>query len=112
MKHNATNIGGTMGNRFFFQSWTKHARPIVTARDYEAVKELLKSQSALGLVANRGEYRVEALIRELVEYEGSLNGTDDEYRLGWAEYVKVPSLGQDGAASRRWSDASLGAVVA
>jgi len=93
-----------MGNRFFFQSTTKHARPIITARDYEAVKALLRSQSAVGLVANRGEYRVEALIRELVEYESTLDGNGEEFRIGWSEYVCVPALARDGAQTRRWSD--------
>lgn len=95
-----------MGNRFFFQAMTKHARPIITARDYEAVKALLKSQSALGLVANRGEYRVEALIRELVEYESTINGTGDEYHIGWSEYVSIPHLALDSAQTRRWSDST------
>lgn len=99
-----------MGSRFFFQSITKHARPIVSARDYEAVKTLLKSQSVLGLVANRGEYRVEALIRELVEYESALNEANDEYRIGWAEYVSIPRLSQEGAETRRWSDAAAHAL--
>lgn len=95
-----------MGSRFFFQSNTKHARPIVTARDYDAVKSLLKTQTALGLVSNRGEYRVEALIRELVEYESSVAGADDEYRLGWTEYVNVPRLLLECAETRRWSDST------
>ncbi len=93
-----------MGSRFFLQSTTKHARPIVSARDYESVKSLLKTNTVLGLIANRGEYRVEALIRELVEYESSLNGTDQEYNLGWTEYVSVPRLSQDRGETRRWSD--------
>jgi hypothetical protein len=93
-----------MGGRFFFQSTTKHARPIVSARDYNSVKSLLKASTVQGLVAIRGEYRVEALIRELVEYESSLDGLDQEYRLGWTEYVVVPRLTDDPGAKRRWSD--------
>jgi len=93
-----------MGSRFYFQAGTKHARPIVTSRDYEAVKILLRSATVLGLVANRGEYRVEALIRELVEYESSISGNDDEFRLGWSEYVRVPDLDETHCAGRRWAD--------
>ncbi|MSQ58643.1 MAG: hypothetical protein EXR36_03100 [Betaproteobacteria bacterium] len=93
-----------MGSRIYFQSTTKHARPIVSARDYQSVKSLLKSTTVLGLVANRGEYRVEALIRELVEYESTLNGTDQEYCLGWTEYVRVPRAGEETSETRRWSD--------
>ena len=93
-----------MGSRITFQSTTKHARPIVSGRDYQSVKALLKANAVLGLVANRGEYRVEALIRELVEYESSINGTSQEYSLGWAEYVRVPRAGEEPGESRRWSD--------
>ena len=93
-----------MGSRFFYQSTTKHARPIVNARDYESVKALLRSNDLLSLVANRGEYRVEALIRELVEYESSLNGSNSDYNLGWTEYVSIRKLPTGDAENRRWSD--------
>lgn len=93
-----------MGSRFFYRSTVKHARPIVCARDYEGVKALLNAGSVLNLVANRGEYRVEALIREVVEYENAVNGGDFDYSLGWTEYVTIPYIAADPQGSRRWSD--------
>lgn len=92
-----------MGTREF-RSYARLARPIFTERDYETVRKLV-TQRARTFFFVEAE-RLEALIRELTDYEGRCAETDPGCSIGWAEWAFVPEAGGDARPRRRWSDAS------
>ncbi len=92
-----------MGTREF-RSYARMARPIFTERDYETVRKLV-TQRARTFFFVEAE-RLEALIRELTDYEGRCAETDASCAVGWAEWTFVPEADDDGQPRRRWSDAS------
>jgi hypothetical protein len=92
-----------MGTREF-RSYARMARPIFTERDYETVRKLV-TQRARTFFFVEAE-RLEALIRELTDYEGRCAETDAGCAVGWAEWAFVPEADGDGQPRRRWSDAS------
>jgi hypothetical protein len=92
-----------MGTREF-RSYARMARPIFTARDYETVRKLV-TQRARTFFFVEAE-RLEALIRELTDYEGRCAETDPGCSVGWAEWALVPEADGDARPRRRWSDGS------
>jgi len=92
-----------MGTREF-RSYARMARPIFTERDYETVRKLV-TQRARTYFFIEAE-RLEALIRELTDYEGRCAETDTGCTVGWAEWAFVPEASDDDQPRRRWSDAS------
>jgi hypothetical protein len=80
------------------------ARPIFTERDYETVRKLV-TQRARTFFFVEAE-RLEALIRELTDYEGRCAETDPACSIGWAEWALVPDVNGDARPRRRWSDGS------
>ncbi len=92
-----------MGTRDF-RSYARMARPIFTERDYDTVKKLV-TERARAFFFVEAE-RLEALIRELTDYEGRFAQTDARYAVGWAECMFVPVGEDDGQPRRRWSDPS------
>jgi hypothetical protein len=86
-----------------FRSYARMARPIFSERDYDTVKKLV-TERARAFFFLEAE-RLEALIRELTDYEGRFAQTDALY-VGWAECTFVPRGEDDGRPRRRWSDAS------
>jgi hypothetical protein len=92
-----------MGTREF-RSYARMARPIFTERDYETVRKLV-TQRARTFFFVEAE-RLEALIRELTDYEGRCAETDPGCSVGWAEWALVPEADGDARPRRRWSDGS------
>lgn len=92
-----------MGTREF-RSYARMARPIFTERDYETVRKLV-TQRARAFFFVEAE-RLEALIRELTDYEGRSAETDSSCSVGWAEWALVPEADSDARPRRRWSDGS------
>ena len=92
-----------MGTREF-KSYARMARPIFTERDYETVRKLV-TQRARTFFFVEAE-RLEALIRELTDYEGLCAETDAGCSVGWAEWALVPQADGDAQPRRRWSDGS------
>jgi hypothetical protein len=92
-----------MGTREF-RSYARMARPIFTERDYETVRKLV-TQRARTFFFVEAE-RLEALIRELTDYEGRCAETNTGSVVGWAEWAFAPEADDDGQPRRRWSDAS------
>jgi hypothetical protein len=92
-----------MGTRDF-RSYARMARPIFTERDYDTVKKLVTERARTFFFVEAE--RLEALIRELTDYEGRFAQTDALYAVGWAEWTFVPVGKDDGQPRRRWSDAS------
>jgi len=92
-----------MGTREF-RSFARMARPIFTERDYEIVLKLV-TQRARTFFFVEAE-RLEALIRELTDYEGRCAEIDPACAVGWAEWALVPDTGSDARPRRRWSDGS------
>jgi hypothetical protein len=80
------------------------ARPIFTERDYETVRKLV-TQRARTFFFVEAE-RLEALIRELTDYEGRCAETDPACSIGWTEWALVPEANGDTRPRRRWSDGS------
>jgi hypothetical protein len=90
-----------MGRRYV-QPYTRMARPIVTVRDYEAVKNVVKRRATLFPdLLDTG--RLEALIRELIDYEDRSMGVNASYGIEWA---LVPRVHEDITPQRRWFDHS------
>jgi len=57
----------------------------------------------------REDARIEALIRELTDFEDRFLMREQWAAIEWAEYVCVPDLEADAGLQRRWSDSTLGA---
>jgi hypothetical protein len=94
-----------MGSRHFGSALRK-ARPILTTRDYDAVRKQLKH--ALKEPAwLREEERIEALIHELTDFENRFLMRERWLAIEWAECVFVPAADADSAPKRRWSDAQF-----
>jgi len=90
-----------MGNREF-RSFARMARPIITRRDYYTVRKLV-SQRARAFFFVEAE-RLEALIRELTDYEG--RRVETEASMGWSRLALGPGASREGRPRRRWSDAA------
>ena len=81
------------------------ARPILTARDYDAARQrLVEALREPGWT--REEDRIEALIHALRGFEGRLLMRDASLAIEWAECVFVPGPDYGQAPRRRWSDSS------
>ncbi|HTS52784.1 MAG TPA: hypothetical protein VMH26_05885 [Burkholderiales bacterium] len=85
-----------------FRSYARMARPIFTERDYETVKKLVTERARTFFFVEAE--RLEALIRELTDYEGRFARTDE--LAGWVEWSFMPASNDEGQPRRRWSDAS------
>ena len=91
-----------MGSRLF-GSAARKARPILTTRDYDAVRRQLKH--ALKEPAwLREEERIEGLIHALSDFENRFLMREHWLAIEWAECVFVPRADEDCAPKRRWSD--------
>jgi len=91
-----------MGTREF-RSYARMARPIISERDYDTVKKLVTQRARTFLLLEAE--RIEALIRELTDYEGRSGQTDTDYAVEWAQWMVVPTAQDDSQPRRRWSDA-------
>ena len=96
-----------MGARHF-HPFARKARPILSTRDYDAARKHLK-----GVLKEpawlREDSRIEALIRELTDFEDRFVMRERWVAIEWAECVFVPSLDEEGSLRRRWSDAGTAA---
>ena len=92
-----------MGTREF-RSYARMARPIFSTRDYDTVKKLVTQRARTFLLLEAE--RIEALIRELTDYEGRSGQADADYEVGWAQWMVVPTAHDDSQPRRRWSDAT------
>lgn len=90
-----------MGTREF-RSYARMARPIFSERDYDTVKKLVTQRARTFLLLEAE--RIEALIRELTDYEGRSEQAGAEYAVGWAQWMVVPTAQDDSQPRRRWSD--------
>jgi hypothetical protein len=88
-----------------FKLLARMARPVLSQRDYNASKKLLRERARTFSVFLEAE-RLEALIREVTYYEDRCAETDAGRTVGWAECVILPELENDGTPHRRWSDRS------
>jgi hypothetical protein len=84
---------GTIGMR--------QARPILTERDYAAVKTLLAG-------APEEQMRLDALLRELADYDNRGSALNVLYAVAWAEWVFVPRCEPEEQPRRRWADRPIG----
>ena len=90
-----------MGSRYV-QPYTRMARPIVTVRDYDAVKKVVKRRATI-FPDFLDTGRLEALIRELTDYEDRSTRADDDCAIEWAPN---PHAHEDTTPRRRWFDHS------
>jgi hypothetical protein len=93
-----------MGTRDF-RSYVGMARPVLTERDYQTVKKLVMERARNFFFFIEAE-RLEAMIRELNDYEQRSADTGGDCTIGWAEWVFVPKADGDTQPRRRWSDLS------
>jgi tRNA pseudouridine-54 N-methylase len=91
-----------MGSRQF-RPTTHKARTILSTRDYDAARKQLK-QALKQPGWLREEERIEALTRELADFENRFLMRERWLAIEWAECVFIPGLDQEGAPRRRWSD--------
>ena len=89
-----------MGARYA-ASYVGKARAILTERDYEAVKKLVVDRCKGIYVVLEAE-RLEALIRELTDYEGGMGQSPARDHISSAFAAKEAG---DGQPRQRWSDA-------
>jgi hypothetical protein len=94
-----------MGSRQFGPSVRK-ARPILSARDYDAARKQLK-QALKEPGWLREEERIEALMHELTGFESRFLMRERWLAIEYAECVFVPDLDEEDAPRRRWSDLQL-----
>lgn len=86
-----------------FRCYPARVRPIVTLRDYEAAREVLR-QAAHQIYCDDDEERVEALIREISDFEAraqnaeSLTTGEDTPSCPNQPHADLP------LHARRWSD--------
>lgn len=92
-----------MGTRDF-RSYVGMARPVLTERDYRRVKKLVMERARTFFFIEAE--RLEAMIRELNDYEQRSADTGGDCTIGWAEWVFVPKADGDTQQRRRWSDVS------
>jgi hypothetical protein len=91
-----------MGSRQFSPPAHK-ARTILSTRDYDGARKQLK-QALKQPGWLREDERIEALIRELTDFENRFLMREHWLAIEWAECVFVPGLDEDDAPRRRWSD--------
>jgi hypothetical protein len=87
------------------QLYTRMARPIVTVRDYEAAKKVVKRRAGI-FPDFLDTGRLEALIRELTDYEDRSTQTDASGSIDWAEWASGPQAREDTTPGRRWFEHS------
>jgi hypothetical protein len=93
-----------MGSRQFEpEASARHARPILSERDYENAKLLLEREMK-NAHSERVWERLEALMQEVAEYESRFLQGEDEDTTGWVEYAYTSALEQAEGPRRRWSD--------
>lgn len=85
-----------------FNAYARLARPILNERDYETVKRLAMERAKDFLFLDAG--RIEAMIRELTDYEQRTNESASDWAIGWVEWALVPHVESDDEPHRRWSD--------
>ena len=91
-----------MGSREFRPAVRK-ARLILSTRDYDAARKQLKHAMKQPAWL-RQEERIEALMRELTDFENRFLMRERWLAIEWAECVFVPELNEEDAPKRRWSD--------
>src|ERR1700730_735819 len=77
-----------------FRSYVGMARPVLTGRDYQTMKKLLMERARTFFFFIEAE-RLEAMIRELNDYEQRSADTGGDCTVGWAEWVFVPKADSD-----------------
>lgn len=93
-----------MGTRDF-KPFARMARPILTRREYDEAKKLLRERVRTFAIVLEAE-RLEALIRELTHYEDRCAETGAGWTVDWAEYTFLPNVEDSGTPHRRRSDRS------
>jgi hypothetical protein len=93
-----------MGTRDF-KPFARMARPILSQREYDEARKLLRERVRTYAVVLEAE-RLEALIRELTHYEDRCADTNTKWSIEGAEYGFLAETKSNGTPHRRWSDQS------
>ena len=78
------------------------ARPIATERDYRGVKSLVAERAWTYFFVETE--RLEALIRELTDYEIRVERSEAGFTVEWAERAFVQEANDHEEQRRRWRD--------
>jgi hypothetical protein len=90
-----------MGSRTF-RPIARMARPITTERDYRGVKNLVAERAWTFFFVETE--RLEALVRELTDYEIRVEESAAGFTVEWAEWAFVQKENDPEEQSRRWGD--------
>lgn len=91
-----------MGTRDF-KPFARMARPILSQREYDEAKKLLRERVRTYAVILEAE-RLEALIRELTHYEDRCADTNAKWAVAGSECTFLAEINTGGTPHRRWSD--------
>jgi len=78
------------------------ARPIITERDYRVVKSLIAERARTFFLIET--VQLEALIRELTDYEGRLADAEVGVAVEKTEWAPMQSRNDPHEQNRRWCD--------
>ena len=90
-----------MGSRTF-RPIARTARPITTERDYRGVKKLVAEHAWTFFFVETE--RLEALVRELTDYEIRAEESEAGFTVEWAEWAFVQEVDAREEQRRRWRD--------
>ena len=90
-----------MGSRTF-RPIARIARPITTERDYRGVKKLVAERAWTFFFVETE--RLEALVRELTDYEIRVEESEAGFTVEWAEWAFVQQANDHHEQHRRWRD--------
>ena len=92
-----------------FSPIVRMARPINTEQDYRAVKCLVAERARTFFFIETE--RLEALIRELTDYESRVADAEAGVNAEWTQWALVQQSNDHDEQNRRWCDATSQAAV-